>query len=500
MNPQSRRHTLFALTLCATALLSVPAHATQAKPKPKPNTIAIAPATYTVTGPVAGTKVTESYVRMMAREAYFWGWPMANIYNRRQAFKSVPEPGLMGGIVPVAPVNRLAMLSDYIDPAQRLVASPNQDVVYGAGSIALDFEPVVLQIPDFNGRFWVYQVVDLRSDSFAELGKMYNTQPGFYLLVGPDWNGKVPPGITKVYRSRSNTGFVIPRVFQDDTPADRQAIQTTLAGIDMYPLSQYDGKVKRRDWARLPKFPAQAGDGKGETRWVQPEQFFDELPVLLNDAKPLPGEEVRYAQMTALANIAKNDPALRAAMIDEARKADSEVIDPLLQFSNYGLQLSDHWSTVSNGAAFGTDYFTRTAVARSNIFVNQNKETKYFYQDLDENGVRLNGRYDYKVTFARNKLPPVRGFWSLTLYNEQHFFAPNDLKRYSTGTKNKTLQTNPDGSLTLYVQSESPGKDKESNWLPAPKDADFSLYLRAYWPEVDAIDGSWTPPAVVKTE
>ena len=486
-----RRHVLFALT-CASTLAVTPLMGAQSRAVEA--TIASP-----VPGPVAGTKVTEGYVRMMAREAYFWAWPMANIFNRRQAFKDLPGPGLMGGIVPVAPINRLSMLSDYIDPAQRLVTCPNQDLVYGAGSIALDLEPVVLQVPDFDGRFWVYQVVDLRSDSFAELGKMYNTQPGFYLLVGPDWNGKVPPGITRVYRSRTNTGFVIPRVFQDDTAADRLAIQPALSGIDMYPLSQYDGKAKKRDWKKQPKFPALAADGNAETRWVVPEKFFDELPALLKDAKPLPGEEVRYAQMAVLGAIARDDPKLRAAMIDEAKKTDSEVIDPLLQFRNFGLQLPDHWSTVSNGAAFGTDYFSRTAVARSNIFVNRQQETKYFYQDLDENGLRLNGRYDYSVTFAKRNLPPVRGFWSLTLYNEQHFFAPNALKRYSIGTRNKSLQTNLDGSLTLYVQSESPGKDKESNWLPSPRDAGFSLYIRAYWPESDALDGQWTPPAVVKT-
>ena len=490
MNRLPHRQSLFALTLVttltATAWLATPGYAAEAATAGP------------VTGPVADTKVTEAYVRMMAREAYFWGWPMANIFNRRQAFKDLPEPGLMGGIVPVAPINQLSLLSDYIDPAERLVACPNQDVVYGAGSIALDLEPVVLQVPDFGSRFWVYQVVDLRSDSFAELGKMYDTKPGFYLLVGPDWQGKVPAGITKVFRARTNTGFVIPRVFQDDSDADRKAIQPALAGIDMYPLSKYDGKVKSRDWAKLPKFPAQAAAGNGETKWVMPEKFFDELPALLKDAKPLPGEEARYAQMAALATIAKADPRLKAAMIDEAKKADSEVIDPLLQFRNYGLQLPHHWSTISNGAAFGTDYFSRTAVARSNIFVNQQKETKYFYQDLDKAGTRLNGQHGYSVTFANGKLPPVQGFWSLTLYNAQHFFAPNDLKRYSIGTKNKSLKANADGSLTIYVQSTSPGKDKESNWLPAPKGADFSLYIRAYWPQAEALDGQWTPPPVVK--
>lgn len=447
--------------------------------------------------PLAATKVTEAYVRMVAREAYFWGWPMANIFNRRQAYAKVPAPGLLGGIVPVAPVNQLAMLSDYIDPGQRFVACPNQDVVYGAGSIALDVEPVVLQVPDFGERFWVYQAVDLRSDSFATLGKQYGSAAGFYLLVGPDWQGKVPAGIQQVFRAQSNTGFVVPRVFQNDTPEDRQAVQSVIAGIDMYPLSQFTGKPRRRDWSKLPSFPAPA-QGQAETKWVVPERFFDALPALLNDAKPLPGEEARYAQMRALAAIARADPALKAAMIDEAKKADSELIAPLLQFRNYGVQLPHHWSTVNNGAAFASDYFSRTAVARSNIFVNKQNETQYFYQDLDQAGARLNGEQRYSVTFAKGELPPVNGFWSLTLYNEQHFFANNDLGRYSLGTKNQALQRNADGSLTLYVQSESPGKDRESNWLPAPKGANFSLYLRAYWPQPAVLSGKWTPPGVVK--
>src|SRR5262249_28775514 len=117
---------------------------------------------------------------------------------------------------------------------------------------------------------------------------------------------------------------------------------------------------------------------------------------------------------------------------------------------------------------------------------------------LDDAGGRLNGASRYTVTFAKGQLPPVRGFWSLTLYDEHHFFAPNELKRYSLGTKNKTLKLDPDGGLTLYVQADSPGADKESNWLPAPKGADFSLYVRAYWPEPAITQGKWTPPPVRK--
>lgn len=220
------------------------------------------------------------------------------------------------------------------------------------------------------------------------------------------------------------------------------------------------------------------------------------VALILADAPPLPGEEARYAQMLAVVEATKRDDALKQAVIDEATKTEAEMVTPLLRFRNWGLQLPYNWSTTSNNAAFGTDTFTRTAVAKSNILVNAPLETKYFYQDLDVSGARLNSANGYTVTFAKGQTPPVDGFWSLTLYDVEHFFAPNDLKRYSLGTKNKTLVANADGSLTIYVQADPPPEDKRANWLPAPKDAEFSLYLRAYWPKTAIIDGSWTPPAV----
>jgi len=171
-----------------------------------------------VPGPVAGTKITEAYARTVMRDAFFWAWPMINCYNKRLAFAQIPEPGLMNGALPTAPLNHLCMLTDYILPTERWVACPNQDVVYGGGGIALDISPVVFQVPDFGKRFWVYQAVDLRTDSFVDLGSMYGTKPGFYLLVGPTWKSDVPKGITKVFRSTTNTGVVGPRVFVDDSP------------------------------------------------------------------------------------------------------------------------------------------------------------------------------------------------------------------------------------------------------------------------------------------
>src|SRR5262249_36494817 len=146
----------------------------------------------------------------------------------------------------------------------------------------------------------------------------------------------------------------------------------------------------------------------------------------------------------------------------------------------------------------GMDYFTRTAVAKSNIFVNRPNETKYFYQDLDDSGQRLNGANRYTITFAKDQTPPVQGFWSLSLYNEHHFFEPNEIKRYSIGTTTRALRNHVDRSLTSYVQAYPPSAELVSNWLPAPKGGDFSLCIRAYWAKVEITDGSWMPPAVTK--
>jgi hypothetical protein len=423
---------------------------------------------------------------------------MMNVHNRNVIMSKVPEPGYLGGIIPVAPPNQLAMLHGYVVPEERVVACPNQDVVYGFGLLDFSKEPVVIQVPDFGDRFWVYQIVDQRTDSFAQVGKMYGTKPGFYLLAGPNWNGTAPSGITGVFHAKTMLGVVIPRVFKDDTPEDTQAVQPIISKIMMYPLSKFTGQQQTRDWAKAPKFPS-ASQGEGETKWVDPKTFFDELADVLKEVPPLPGEEAIYQNIQSVLEAAKSDPKLHAALVASADDAEENLITPLFQFHNWGIPLPHNWTTQNNGAKFGTGYFTRVAVAKSNIFVNAPNETKYFYQDFDDNGRQLNGSHSYTVTFASGALPPVKGFWSLTLYNHHHFFSPNELKRYSVGTKNKTLVKGPDGSLTIYVQSTPAEGDKRANWLPAPKE-NFVLYVRSYWPEESILNGSWTPPAVVKVK
>ena len=447
-----------------------------------------------VPGPANGTAMTKAYVQVVGRMAYLWGWPLVNVANRADAFSKAPKPGLLGGVVPVA-FNRNAMLTGYISPDEHFITCPNQDVVYGTGYFTLDKEPIVFQVPEFGERFWVYPLYDARTDEFSEIGKQYGTKPGFYLMVGPNWKGETPAGITAVVRSSTSSASAAPRIFMDDTAEDRAAIQSVISQIVFYPLSEFDGKMKTKDWSKLPIFPAPKSSDKGETKWVNPETFFDELPAVMKSVPPLPGEEALYKWIGSVLDAAATDPEIKKTLTEAAVDAERELIPPFFQWRYNGRAAGNGWNSPVNNAEWGTDYLNRTATAKSNMYENRPEETKYIYMDNDSRGAQLDGRNAYTVTFAKGETPPVKGFWSLTLYDDVHLFNPNPLGRYSLGTKDKTLKYNADGSLTLYASATSPGADKESNWLPAPNGT-FSLYIRAYWADQAVLGGAWQPPTV----
>ena len=449
-----------------------------------------------VTPAATGVDMHPEYARALGRVAYIWGWPMVNQFNRRTAITKAPAPGLLNGVLPAAPRGQLAMLHDYIEPSETFVTCPNQDVVYGLGFFSLDEEPAILQVPDFGDRFWVYALYNARTEQFAEIGKPYGTKPGFYLLAGPNWKGQAPAGVTAVVRSSTEFANVIPRAFMDDTPEDRKAIQPVINQIVAYPLTQFDGKMKTGNWAAAPNIPGPASTGH-ETQWVVPEKFFDQLSDVLDAVPPLPGEEALYSNFRSLLDAAQRNPEIKKALIETAIATDKEVIAPFFEWKHNGRAAGNGWNRSVNNAATGFDYFDRTGTAKSNMFDNKPNETQYFYTDTDSSGTALKGAEIYEITFSAGQEPPVNGFWSLTLYNDRHLFHPNALKRYSLGTKNKNLRRNPDGSITLYAGAKSPGKDKESNWLPAPE-GPFSLYIRAYWGKSGILDGSWKPPVVRK--
>ena len=448
-------------------------------------------------GPIPNSTMTKEYVYQMGRQIYFWAWPLVNLHNRAMAMSKVQEAGLNGGAVPVAPLNHLCMLTDYITPGQRYVACPNQDVVYGGAFLDLSKGPVILQIPDFGNRFWVCQMGNQRTEGIGQLGAMYGSRKGFYMIAASDWKGEVPKAVEKVFRSSTNIAYAFPRVFMNNDPEDRKALQPIISQLNTYPLSAFDGGWKIMDWSKIPKFPdpLQSQGGK-EVAFVIPEKFFEELPAVMTECPPMKGEEALYVRYKYVLDAADKDPVLKASLNKAAMDAEKDLIDPLRQFKNTGIPAGHYWNTVKNGAAWGTDYLNRTGAARSNIFVNQPNETMYFNQDRDSSGADLSGNGNYSITFSRTSIPHVKGFWSLTVYDANHFFYQNPDKIYSLGTKNKNLHYNEDGSLTLFLQNQKPAGQMADNWLPTPK-AKFGLLLRAYWPEESMVQ-EYLPPLVIR--
>jgi hypothetical protein len=280
-----------------------------------------------LTQPAPGVKMHVGYAQALARMAYVWGWPMVNQLNRKAAITQAPQPGRINGVLPAAPRGQLAMLADYIEPSETFVTCPNQDVVYGLGFFSLDEEPVVIQVPDFGTRFWVYALYDQRTDQFGQVGQPYGTKPGFYLLVGPNWKGEKPPGIAAVLRSPTALANAIPRVFMNDTAEDRKAIQPVINQIVAYPLASFDGKMKTKEWLQAPAIPGPKSTGS-ETKWVVPEKFFDEFGTVLDTVAPLPGEEAMYAQFRALLQAVASDPELKKTLTTIAVETERDVIQP----------------------------------------------------------------------------------------------------------------------------------------------------------------------------
>ena len=216
---------------------------------------------------------------------------------------------------------------------------------------------------------------------------------------------------------------------------------------------------------------------------------------MLADAPPLPGEEARYAQILAVLAAIKGNPALKEPMIEAATEVESSIVTPLFQFRNYGQQLPNHWSTISNEAA------SEPTISRAR---RPQSPTSRQLAERDQillsgpgrrRRARLNGANRYTVTFAEGQTPPVNGSGRFTLYNEHHFFARTNQPLFARHQE-QDFKTNSDGSLTINIQADPPTAGQRGDWLPAPKSADFSLYVRAYWPKAAVLDGSWTPPAV----
>lgn len=427
-------------------------------------------------------------------EAVVYGLPLVLLDLTREKATNVAAPGPLR-----APVNQFVNLRQFPDASYRDVVRPNVDTLYSSAFLDLSAEPIVLSVPDTHGRYYLMPMLDAWTNVFASPGKRTTgTKAGHFLIAGPGWDGTPPKGVTEL-RSPTNTVWIIGRT-QTNGPKDYAAVHTVQNGYKLTPLSAFGKPYTPPPGKVDPDLDTQAG-ALDRLRKMSAETFFTRLATLLKSNPPPAAEAGVLEKLKAIGVVPgeKFDPArLDPAVAKGLEPSVTVALEKLLAASKEAGTPANGWRIPPmNLGAFGPDYATRAVIALVGLGANLPQDAVYPSAYVDGEGKPLNGANKYVIHFDRGALPPARAFWSVTMYDAESFFVPNAINRYAISSW-MPLKKNPDGSLDILVQRDSPGKGKESNWLPAGGQ-DFNVTLRMYWPMEKApsiLDGGWKPPAV----
>ena len=439
----------------------------------------------------AQTSVSPDEARAIAKEAYIYGFPMVDSYRIQHAyFVDAGNPEYKG------PWNQIVNIPRVYTPADMAIQTPNSDTPYSFAGLDLRAEPIVLTVPVIEkNRYFSVQLIDAYTFNFAYIGtRTTGNDGGSFLIAGPNWKGEKPKGVTKVIRSE--TEFVLAGYrTQLFNPGDLDNVKKVQAGYKVEPVSAFLGQPAPA--------PAPAVDFikplTPEAQKTSP-QLFNILNFVLQFCPTDPSETelmARFAKIGVGAGktIDASSPEMKTAL-------EQGIADAWADFA--GLKKSIDAGKVTAGDLFGTreylknNYLYRLAGAVLGIYGNSKQEAMYPVYTVDADGQKLAGSNRYTVRFAPGQLPPVNAFWSLTMYElPASLLVANPINRYLINSPMlPNLKLDADGGLTLIIQNESPGKDKEANWLPAPK-GPLIMYMRLYWPKDAALDGQWkAPPAL----
>ena len=442
--------------------------------------------------------LTPEQAKVIAEEAYIYGYSLVTMEMTRRVMTNVAETEATRG-----PMGHLIRVREYPTAAFKDVTAPNADTLYTTAWIDVTKEPWVLSLPDAHDRYYLFPMLDGWTDVFQVPGKRTTgTGPQKYAITGPGWKGTLPEGV-KEYQSPTGLVWVLGRIYCTGTPEDYAAVHKMQDEVSLVPLSAYG-----KPYTPLPGKVDPSIDMKTPVRdqvnAFDIAAYFNLLAALMKDNPPAEADAPIVAKMAKL-GIApgqpfafdKLDPTVQAALKD-VPKAGFEKI--MAHFKDAGEAING-WVFTTKTGLYGTDYLQRALVTAIGLGANRPQDAVYPTSEKDVEGQPYTGANKYVMHFPKDQLPPVDGFWSLTLYNAEYFFAANPLNRYTLSARN-ALQTNADGSVDLYLQHENPGPDKESNWLPAPS-GQFILMLRLYWPKEtppSIIDGTWKIPAVQKVQ
>ncbi len=426
----------------------------------------------------------EEYAYTIGVQAYIYGYPLVEMYRVR--YKAVFDPDKKNR----TPLNHFQHKRNLSDHTATTVVAPNNDTLYSSARLDLANEPVVLEVPDTGGRYYVMQFMDFYTNNFAYVGKRTTgTQSGSYAVTGPSWKGTLPEGLKQI-QAPTNAVWLLGRTLVDGND-DLPAVHAIQDQYRLTPLSSWGKNNQAQPRLERPDLPAYD--------LSEPLRFFEFLNVALRE-NPTPAREESLMNLFGqigvgpgkIFKVAKLDPPTARGL----RKA-IDMGPRLIASLPSGRPVANGWLAFSpHTGKFGDDYRYRAYVAQFALAANDPSEAHNFTTHLDDRDRPLNGRRKYVVRFEKGQLPPVDAFWSLTMYRLPGvFLVENPIARYSLGDRSKHLRYGKDGSLELYLQHDSPGKDKESNWLPAPQE-DFVLALRCYLPRTAITDGTWKPPAV----
>jgi DNA sulfur modification protein DndE len=433
--------------------------------------------------------LTDKEVEELGVEAYIYGYPLVTMDQTKQVMTNTVVP--MEGR---APVGQFVHMREFPDPSMKYVTTPNADTLYSTAWLDLTLEPWVLHIPDVGDRYYLLQMLDGWTNVFADPGTRIGTKAGDYAITGPNWKGQLPTNV-KEFKSPTNLAWVIGRTYTTGTPEDYVKVHQIQDQYTLTPLSSFGTAYVPPKGVFDPNIDMKTAV-RDQVNLMTAPTFFNQLALLMQGNPPAAADAPAVAKLAKLGIVPGEDfdPSKLGAAGEKALEHVPKLALERIMAEKKQQKLVNGWFMDLRTGNYGTDYLYRALVTAIGLGANLPEDAVYPATSVDSKGNPLIGASSYVLHFDKDKLPPVKGFWSLTMYDDQFFFVANPLKRYRLSPANN-LKYNPDGSLDLYLQSESPGAEKESNWLPAPKGL-FNLVLRLYWPEKSILEGTWQPPAV----
>ncbi|MGW8357632.1 DUF1254 domain-containing protein [Streptomyces wedmorensis] len=443
--------------------------------------------------------MTDESMEKLATEAWLYGYPLVTAAVTKGNMTAVPA---RDDARRKAPVNQFCYVRTTPDASFTEVVSPNADTLYSSAWLDLSDQPLVLTLPEFGDRFWMVPILDAWSNICAVVGRRGNgPSAGPFLIAGPAWSGTVPDGLT-LLKSPTAVNWIIAR-YATSGPSDFPAVNRLQDATRLIPLSQWTGDPD--DYSPPTDVPVPAGADTttapvDRVHALSGRDYFALLNRMMVDNPPDPADAPFLGSLAKLgiAPGASLDDlsAEELSVLDAAARRGPETLDELLARAEAAK--TGGWSVHRGLGDYGTDYVKRAIITRFGYGANLDADALYPHATTDAEGRPLDGAHTYVLHFEAGKTPPVDGFWSLTMMNERQLFADNPLNRYAIGDRSG-MRTNPDGSLDIHVQHDTPGPERESNWLPAPAGS-FNVFLRLYWPEAPALTGDWTPPALRRTD